>query len=792
MLLVVGATVAGTVTWWTQVHDPWPDTTSDYVLWAALTALAAALERFRTELFGESKISLAFVPLLTIGLVLGPGPTVVAGATSMLLAHVKTGSRPLQTGFNAAVQGVSPAAGALLYQSLAALPALSQAAEQSGLVAAAAILAFAVNSLLVAGVLSLSSGGNVGSIWVEKYRWLAPHYVGLALLAYVVALAYAGLGIAGIAAFILPIGMYRLSIYQYVRRTRSDVLRLKQSEERFRALVQRAPGVIAIMSRGGTGQVLTPSTDLASRSDTDDLMSMIHPDDEERVRYLVRQPVKDDGPDDVSFDLRLRHNDGSWHDYEAVASNLLDNDAVDGIVLNARDVTERKQLEEQLRHQAFHDALTSLPNRALFLDRLEHSLQRSRTRAGIVAVMLLDLDRFKVVNDSLGHHRGDELLRQVGARLRSALSSGDTLARFGGDEFTVLLEDLPDAEAAERAAEHLIQSLEAPFNLAGQESFVTASIGISLSHDGSEAPIEMLRKADAAMYQAKGDHVDRYVFYDEDCEAFPVERVQLESDLRRAIERDELLAHYQPEVDLETMEIIGFEALVRWQHPERGLIPPGEFIPLAEETGDIVAIGHWVLEEACQFAKAAQALGDGRPIVLGVNLSPQEFLWPDLLPRVSEVLERTQLDPACLRIEITEGTLMADTATINKILKQLKDLGVELAIDDFGTGYSSLHYLRRLPVDIIKIDQSFVRDMEEDERIGLLVEGVVRIADALGLEVTAEGIETYGQATALRWYGCQRGQGYYFARPMERADALRAVAAGLTPEGEPERQSAVA
>ncbi len=442
------------------------------------------------------------------------------------------------------------------------------------------------------------------------------------------------------------------------------------------------------------------------------------------------------------------------------------------MVGTVHDVTQRRALEERLEHLAFHDPLTGLPNRALFLDRLEQALVRADRREGRVAMLFLDLDRFKVVNDSLGHDAGDELLVAVAERLRGCLRPEDTVARLGGDEFVVLLEDVGDRGYAERVSERIAEALRGPVDLEGNETYVTASIGVVLNEAGHARPPEMLRDADIAMYAAKDAGKARHEVFDEGMKARAHRRLELENRLRRAIEREELRVHYQPKVDLSSGAVVGMEALVRWQDPERGLIYPAEFVPLAEETGLILPLGRWVLGEACRQAKEWRERYPGADsLTVAVNLSAKQFQQPNLAEEVDRALGGTGLDPGALILEITEGVLMEKAQSNMETLRGMKTLGVKVAIDDFGTGYSSLGYLKRFPVDMIKVDRSFVCGLGQDTEDTAIVETVLLLARALGLRAVAEGIETAEQMEELRALGCPVGQGYYFARPMPSDEA---------------------
>ena len=441
------------------------------------------------------------------------------------------------------------------------------------------------------------------------------------------------------------------------------------------------------------------------------------------------------------------------------------------------DITERKVAEEQLLHHAFYDALTDLPNRALFMDRLERAIAHAkRCETDLFAVLFLDLDRFKNVNDSLGHLIGDQMLIAIAKRLETSLRQEDTVARLGGDEFAILLGNVKNVGDAIYVAERIHQELTLPLNLEGHEVFTTASIGIALSSTGYNHPEEVLRDADIAMYRAKALGKARHEVFDKDMHAHAVALLQLETDLRRAIERQEFEVYYQPIVSLTNQQIISFESLVRWQHPERGLISPAEFIPLAEETGLINTIGWWVLRESCQQLRLWQTQFPSLILSISVNLSGKQFSQLDLIDQIAQVLAETGLEPKSLKLEITESAIMENVELASCMLWQLRKLGIQLYMDDFGTGYSSLSYLRRFPIDKLKIDRSFVSQMMVDEESLEIVRTIVMLARNLGMEAIAEGLETVEQLHQLKALQCDYAQGYFFSKPVNAQVAGQLVA----------------
>jgi diguanylate cyclase (GGDEF)-like protein len=426
-----------------------------------------------------------------------------------------------------------------------------------------------------------------------------------------------------------------------------------------------------------------------------------------------------------------------------------------------------EETKEHFRHAAFHDSLTGLPNRAMFTELLKAEIESSQRRGEhMFAVLFLDLDRFKNINDSLGHTHGDLLLVAFAERLERTLRPVDTLARFGGDEFAILLSGMSDATDAVRVAQRIQDELSQPFVLDKNSAFATASIGIALSSSGYDRADDILRDADIAMYRAKENGKARYEVFDHGMHARAVSRLQLESDLRQAIEQKEFCVYYQPIVSLQTGRLAGFEALVRWNHPRRGLVSPADFIPVAEETGLIVPIGEWVLNEACAHVRQWQIDSPShRSLSLSVNLSARQVAQPDLLNRIKEALENSKLNPHCLKLEITESVVMENAEAAAQMFKQLRALGVQLSIDDFGTGYSSLSYLHRFPLNYLKIDRSFVMRLTTDND-NAIVRTISTLARNLGMEVIAEGIETEEQFQQLKMLGCEYGQGYLFSRPV--------------------------
>ena len=448
---------------------------------------------------------------------------------------------------------------------------------------------------------------------------------------------------------------------------------------------------------------------------------------------------------------------------------------------------------------AYKDQLTGLPNRAYFTDVLDGALARSKRHGKLVAVLFLDLDRFKLLNDTMGHNSGDQLLIEVSKRLKRQVRSGETISRIGGDEFAVVLEHLKDDSAPEIMAKRVITSLEKPFSIGGHEVVVATSIGIALNQDPNTPPEELIRRADVALYDAKGSGRGCWKVYQPEKAPRAVERLEMNADLRNAIQQQELRLHFQPEINLTTGMVEGFEALVRWQHPSRGLLSPAAFIATAEEEGFISSIGRWVLKEACREAVGwGVAFPELPPMHVSVNLSPLEFRQRELVTEVSKVLDEVGLEPHLLKLEIVETALMTDAEATMTTLHGLRQLGVKLAIDDFGTGYSSLSYLRQFPVDTLKIDQSFVREATRDHDVNAIIVAIVSLAHSLGIDVTAEGVETREQLAFLIKCNCDRAQGYLFARPLPQealANFLRtkgdnAPPVPLRPVGTPYFQAA--
>jgi diguanylate cyclase (GGDEF)-like protein/PAS domain S-box-containing protein len=556
----------------------------------------------------------------------------------------------------------------------------------------------------------------------------------------------------------------------------AEVLANRRSQEWFASLVQNASDVIVVIEPDTTIRFVSPASRRVLGYAPEELMGrplsdFIDPHELAGVATRLAVVAKASDVASESMGFRIRHADGRWLHVETQPSNLLDDQNVKGIVLNIRDVSERKAFEAQLARQAFYDALTGLANRALFQNRVEHALERQR-RGGVQAsVLFMDLDDFKTVNDSLGHVPGDRLLTAVAARIQKCLRSSDTAARLGGDEFGILIEDQANAPA--ELATRILAALSAPFDLDGTQVFVRASIGISVTapdQHGPDAVAALLRNADVAMYSAKSEGGGRWRVFEPAMHDAARHRLELKSALDGALEREELILNYQPILDLTSGAVCGVEALVRWIHPDQGVIAPLDFIPLAEETGQIVPIGGWVLNEACRAAVRLQGSHPSLPMYMAVNLSARQLQRPEIVDEVGAALLASGLAPEDLVLEITESVLMHDIDLTIERLQRLKDLGVRLAIDDFGTGYSSLNYLRRFPVDIVKMDRSFVDGIAVDGHQRALVAMIIDLARALGLRQVAEGIERPEQLAELKSLGCGFGQGFLFARPLTFAD----------------------
>ncbi|HYH86258.1 MAG TPA: EAL domain-containing protein [Pyrinomonadaceae bacterium] len=656
----------------------------------------------------------------------------------------------------------------------------------------AVCIAALTQSLIRASVAALGGSYRINqSVFRDGARMLFWQFVGnvaaaSAALLVAVGIHFVGVGAAvaaGAGACILA-SVFRARFFGERAASSASAPRDKASEnDRFRSAFDFAAiGMAMVSTEGRWLQVNRSLCHILGYTEDEllatDFLAITHPDDLPTALSNIGQLLK--GKVQASqMEKRYIHKSGHEVWVHWSVSMVRDHYSKSvHLIFQIQDITDRKFAEQQLHHDAFHDALTGLPNRALFMDHLKLSIARSkRNSSSLFAVLYLDLDRFKIINDSLGHTIGDQLLVGIADRLKQNLRPGDTVARLGGDEFTILIEDIADEKEAVQVAERIQKELAVPFALSGREVFTTVSLGIAPSETGYERAEDILRDADTAMYRAKSLGKARYEIFDRAMHARAINLLQMETDMRRALEREEFLIHYQPIVSLNDYRLRGFEALVRWQHPERGFISPMDFIPVAEETGMIVPLGEWVLREACQQMERWQKIFPVEtPLYITVNLSSKQFSQNSLLDKVATILKETGVKPHTVKLEITESVVMENIETATDMLRQLRALGVKLAIDDFGTGYSSLSYLHRFPIDTLKIDRSFVTRMSENNENTEIVRTVVVLAQNLGMDVVAEGVETNEQLVLLQKLGCENGQGYFFSKPVNSVGAERIIA----------------
>jgi diguanylate cyclase (GGDEF)-like protein/PAS domain S-box-containing protein len=559
----------------------------------------------------------------------------------------------------------------------------------------------------------------------------------------------------------------------------------RETSERFRIAFESGLSGMALISPDGrylrVNQALCEITGHSERELlTRTFQSLTHPDDL-AADLDQRRALLDGAVDVYQTEKRFVHRDGHevWVAIGITAVRREDG-SVQYFIGQYHDVTTRRHFEGELAHRALHDPLTGLPNRALFLDRLVHSLVRLRRHSGSIAILFVDLDRFKLVNDGMGHSMGDAVLLDAGRRLCEAGRAEDTVARFGGDEFTILCEDA-DEEEAQRVAHRVLAAFDQPFEHEGHELHVSASIGLRINELPSATPDALLRDADVALYAAKEHGRGRFEVFDSLTSEGGIDRLETEQALRLALRNGELCLHYQPEIDLVTGRIVAVEALVRWQHPERGLVPPGDFIPLAEESGLIVPLGEWVLREACSQLAAWRRIGMvNEDVRVAVNVSARQLSQPDLPQTVAAALASAELDAGALCVEITESAVIRDTEVALANLQAIKEQGVFIALDDFGVGFSSLSRIRELPpVDVIKVDRSFTAGLGRNDSDGAVVTAVLSLARSLGLTAVAEGVETEDQLDLLNGLGCDVGQGFYFARPQPSGEIAQLLAADM-------------
>ena len=561
---------------------------------------------------------------------------------------------------------------------------------------------------------------------------------------------------------------------------------LEENERRFRSLIENSTDIIQILDSKGMYKYVSPSQQRILGYTSEELigksvLEFIHPKDQWWIKQVIegvkQHPKTRQGLDEY----KVRHKNGSWYVFEAMIMNLLDDDSVEGIVINCHDVTEKKLTEEKLLRTSLYDSLTDLPKRDLLMDRLQQSLVHKHINpSSLFAVLSINLDRFKLINESHGHFMGDRLLIEVTRRIKICLRTGDTLARIGSDDFVVLLETVYDLEDAISLATLIQTAIARPIKLDIHKLFITASVGIAMSSDDYQWAGDLLRDADIAMDQAKVQNQGNYLVFNSSMHSYITEMMQLEHDLHQAVEileefschiSNTFLLHYQPIISLSTGKLAGFEALVRWRNSLGSMVPPAKFIPIAEKTGLIIPLGQWIFWEACRQLQEWQKIYSQINLNIAINISAKQFSQSNLISQIQRILRRTGINPQGLKIEITESVVMDNAKSASKLLSHLRELGMHLSIDDFGTGYSSLSYLHRFPIDTLKIDKSFVTDMGVNSENNEIVRAIVTLAHSLGLDVVAEGIETEEQLIQLKNLGCEYGQGFFFSQPVNATEA---------------------
>lgn len=748
--------------------------------------------------FIKSAVSISDVFIFLTMLLFGGEAAILLGGIESWAASFRVARKHLTRAFNGAAMALSSCVTVEVVRwFFGRMVSIADGGFTSNLIVATCVMAivqYLVNSGLVAVAGALRLGQPILTMWKEHYLWTCITYFAGAVMAAATAVMIQKVGFTAFLAVTPLLGIVYFTYITYLQNVESSKTQaeqaerhmeeMRQSEERFRGAFDHAPIGMALVATDG--QFLQSNESLhkiLGYTETElramNFQALTHSDDLVPFQHGFAQVVTGELPT-WQMEKRYLHKSGCevWA-LVGISLSLEAQSNVPCLIFQIQDITDRRNAEAKLMHDALHDGLTGLPNRVLFMDHLQKTVARAKRNPNLLfAVLFIDLDRFKIINDSLGHQAGDELLIEVSQRLQRSTRSTDTVARLGGDEFTILLEDVADLSKTLEIADRVLHTLAEPVVLCGQDSWTRGSIGVAMYKPDYADAAAMLRDADTAMYQAKANGKGRYELFNEGMHEHVLKRMKLEADLRRAVERQEFCLHYQPIVALESGKIAGFEALLRWPQSDGAMISPADFIPIAEETGLIILLGEWVLREATrQMREWQERFSLPLSLTISVNLSSKQFADAALSEKIMQILAETRLAPHCLKLELTESVVMEKIETTSALLRQLRQLGIQLSIDDFGTGYSSLSYLARLPLDTLKIDRSFVSQMLANEENLEVVKAIIMLARALGLEVVAEGVETPEQLRQLQMLQCGYGQGYHFSRPVAAPAAGRLIEA---------------